>query len=477
MGNEIKTKLPSHLMSRTALLCLAAICASRFSTTILNMGIYPEIADFFGIARELNTYSTVFFMIILVAVASKRPSIIDTKMFTALSVFLLIFGCVILAFALNSVNNALVLVGLISISAARSWFSIMIYATLASLRDKSAAIFAVSGGVLAGFLLYPVAALLSTVASVVIYCALPLCLIVPLYLASNQSMQKALSYRSPSEMKIMNPFSFLGPTHPILIAILLFNMASGFSLSLNIQQNTPLALSIIGAITVVVSIGILMRAKSQAIDRLFSLSLLLIIGGYIASVAFFGTSNPLANTILTAGATIFSMLVYLVISSAIGRNPVGMIPLAAWTVAFGSLGTAAGADLGHLINLVGIHNTQAAILAICAVLMLFVAYLWIGMRRFSFEEAINGVVSVSADDLRAIDDRFEYNIQEIAKRHGLTERETEILLLMAKGRNSVFLQDHLVVSKNTIKTHIKHIYQKLDVHSQQEVIDLIERER
>ena len=33
----------------------------------------------------------------------------------------------------------------------------------------------------------------------------------------------------------------------------------------------------------------------------------------------------------------------------------------------------------------------------------------------------------------------------------------------------------LVVSENTVKYHIKSIYQKLDVHSRDEVIDLIER--
>ncbi len=32
--------------------------------------------------------------------------------------------------------------------------------------------------------------------------------------------------------------------------------------------------------------------------------------------------------------------------------------------------------------------------------------------------------------------------------------------------------DNLVISRNTAKTHIKHIYSKLGVHSHQELIDL-----
>ncbi|WP_270296185.1 LuxR C-terminal-related transcriptional regulator [Eggerthella sinensis] len=36
------------------------------------------------------------------------------------------------------------------------------------------------------------------------------------------------------------------------------------------------------------------------------------------------------------------------------------------------------------------------------------------------------------------------------------------------------MRDTLVLSKNTVATHVKHIYQKLDVHSQQELLDLVQ---
>ena len=60
--------------------------------------------------------------------------------------------------------------------------------------------------------------------------------------------------------------------------------------------------------------------------------------------------------------------------------------------------------------------------------------------------------------------------------HGLTERETEIFSMLARGRNGTFIMEHYVISRNTVKSHIKHIYAKLDVHSQQELIDLVESE-
>ena len=60
--------------------------------------------------------------------------------------------------------------------------------------------------------------------------------------------------------------------------------------------------------------------------------------------------------------------------------------------------------------------------------------------------------------------------------HGLTGREREIFLMLAQGHNGYHIRDKLTVSYNTVKTHVKHVYSKLGVHSQQELVDMVERE-
>ncbi len=62
----------------------------------------------------------------------------------------------------------------------------------------------------------------------------------------------------------------------------------------------------------------------------------------------------------------------------------------------------------------------------------------------------------------------------IADSRGLSPRESEVLLLLAQGRSRTFIQSELFLSDGTVKTHIRHIYQKLDVHSKQELISLIQ---
>ena len=63
----------------------------------------------------------------------------------------------------------------------------------------------------------------------------------------------------------------------------------------------------------------------------------------------------------------------------------------------------------------------------------------------------------------------------IAKRYGLSPRETEVFVLLAQGRTRAFIQDELVLSNGTVKTHVSHIYAKMDVHDRQEMMDLIWR--
>lgn len=72
---------------------------------------------------------------------------------------------------------------------------------------------------------------------------------------------------------------------------------------------------------------------------------------------------------------------------------------------------------------------------------------------------------------------FKERCVKLARDCGLTPRETEILILFAKGRSAVRIQEELVISRGTVTTHLQHIYRKVDVHSRQELLDAIERER
>lgn len=71
------------------------------------------------------------------------------------------------------------------------------------------------------------------------------------------------------------------------------------------------------------------------------------------------------------------------------------------------------------------------------------------------------------------DASFEETILSVSKTFRLTPRETEVFSLLARGRSIPYIRDELVISRETAATHAKHIYAKLDVHSRQELIDLV----
>jgi DNA-binding CsgD family transcriptional regulator len=53
----------------------------------------------------------------------------------------------------------------------------------------------------------------------------------------------------------------------------------------------------------------------------------------------------------------------------------------------------------------------------------------------------------------------------------LTEREAEILRYMLMGRSTSRIGQILMISENTVNSHIQHIYRKLDIHNRQELLD------
>lgn len=61
--------------------------------------------------------------------------------------------------------------------------------------------------------------------------------------------------------------------------------------------------------------------------------------------------------------------------------------------------------------------------------------------------------------------------------YGLSTRELEILDLFAQGRSANWIAEHLTISKNTVRTHLRAIYSKLDVHSRQELLDFLAGKR
>ena len=65
----------------------------------------------------------------------------------------------------------------------------------------------------------------------------------------------------------------------------------------------------------------------------------------------------------------------------------------------------------------------------------------------------------------------------VVDEYHLSERESDVLFLLSKGRTISYIADELHISFNTAKSHIRHVYVKTGVHTRQELLDMIEGTR
>ncbi len=283
---------------------------------------------------------------------------------------------------------------------------------------------------------------------------------------------------APSELDTTNPGSFLSPSHRLFVLITFFEVIHG--VALGETGSVPLATNVLVLVGFCVCVALLaLRHVERCEDYLLYAAALLMIGG-----AMLRPLTPLEGVATSAlsfgGAAVSWVLIYVVYASVGMSNPAGAL----WALGAGytmqAVGLEAGSVLGHLA--VGSYGPLALLAPAesvanvmnTAVTVAFVGYLLVGLRGFSFSAAFADIVPVAP--LRPLEDtdaRIAQACEALAARHGLSERELDVMRLLARGKGGQEIQDELVVSRNTVKTHVRHIYRKLDVHSQQELVNLV----
>lgn len=92
-------------------------------------------------------------------------------------------------------------------------------------------------------------------------------------------------------------------------------------------------------------------------------------------------------------------------------------------------------------------------------------------------EVLQGGAPMSPEVARRVINLFrEFKPPERAS-HNLTQQETELLKLLVEGHNYKTAAAELSISINTVKFHLKNIYEKLQVHSKSEAVAKALRER
>lgn len=285
-------------------------------------------------------------------------------------------------------------------------------------------------------------------------------------------------------VEFSNPFSFISPLNPAFWCLFVFNLVFGIALSLNCVSGIPVDTSLVSAgvaLCVLVYLAWPNRLENH-VDPLACAAAFLVVAGLLCAVI--SLFLPLGNTtnyIIRAGDICFVIIRFLVVFGIGIRNRLGALRVIAWSAVFTSLGTLVGTYSGHVINgLIGVNDVLACSF-LCFMLLSFVAASFVWFSHFSFRAVIFGVEPLShtqpivmPTEPAPTEKTLDECCDELGDEYGLTKREVEICALLAKGRNGRAISEQCYLSYNTVKTHVKHIYMKLDVHSQQDLIDLVE---
>lgn len=84
-----------------------------------------------------------------------------------------------------------------------------------------------------------------------------------------------------------------------------------------------------------------------------------------------------------------------------------------------------------------------------------------------------GLQSIGNENLQFSNKKLPKEL--LANAYGLTQREIEVVELLREGKAYLSIAEELFISVNTVKSHIKKAYQKLNVGNRMELANLINK--
>lgn len=185
--------------------------------------------------------------------------------------------------------------------------------------------------------------------------------------------------------------------------------------------------------------------------------------------------SPRAAVFLMSVAWAAQILILIIVPvRMLEQLPVSVLSV----IVSGSFPVGVGVVLSSLIAgiVVGVSNGSgiglSAITALACLCLVCSALL---MPAGPFDARALGI----REHLRAEDpiEHLSLRCDEVARKEGLTSREREVMFLLVQGLSRRRVAEALTVSEQTVKTHAKHIYEKLEVHSLREMVLLVETGR
>lgn len=236
-----------------------------------------------------------------------------------------------------------------------------------------------------------------------------------------------------------------------------------------------LAVFAVGAVLVV--FALLFRERFDVM-LVYRLSLPCMVAGFAILTMFMDRFTVASIAVVTIGYEFFDLLFWVLL---VGLARQGSSPRPLFVFGWGVAMTYAGMGAGTLLSRVVVPPILAGTLDMSALALMCILVLVVLVVLVLPEGVLSkvGFVGRMGESTRLSDEAaetLEARCEAVAIRCELTPRERDVLLLLARGRTLSVVARELSIAEGTARTHMMHIYTKLGVHKQQELIDMVENE-
>lgn len=447
-------------------------------TVVVNDGFYAQVADFFPAAREIATVACMLMYLALMGLARRHPKALVPKRLACAGLIFTAFACIILGLSIETSRPVETLLGMILRLAANCITLVFIGAALCGIKDTVVGCAVIVGSSALSQLVASFLPTFNGFVGIALAMAILAVALVLLYKPAEPFLAGLACGEPLGDLELSNPNAFISWRSGFYTCMLVFGIVFGIALTFTQEVAGPSRF--VSCIMFFLVGGWYLFSKNPAKqDTLFTVAIVSLYLGFAAMSGMFDRHTEVADIFFSCGCKCFGVLAWLVVYSISRRSIHATLPTLCMVMAFQSLGVAVGAMLGHWLNAQAPENAQVmAHFSTMALVVMFI-FLWCGFKSFSFRDSIESLVEIPVEAPSASNSGPEgVSVEELCailgSQRGLTPREIEIMSLLARGRNASYIQEKLVISRNTTKSHIKNIYGKLDVHSHQELIDLVE---
>ena len=453
----------------------AALCLVLATSSFMNISAFPLFDHVFTYARDISVLANAACLVVVALVASFRSSLLNSHIVNIAALVILVFGSTGIAVSFATQSSWLLVLSSCLVAAARGWVSVVVGVSLLRFPISDIAQ-SVTLAFLGNCAFAYAAWLLPSSVGLLAFFVAPLAALLLARGVAKPVLAEVAASDSPADIAITQPSSFLALGSQLFVCLFLFRVAFGFSLRFGEVDGAPLAdfFSIVPigflALYTVASSGKFVKG-----DLLAQVSVLFVLAGFFTTTISAPWAYAASASLLSCGNALFDVVGWVVLAAVGARNTRASVATIAW-----GRGSIAGAAIGVWANAASLTHPVAVQLATGTLVLGFAAYALIGLKNFSFIDTINGVTEVVDAQSTSIEEASRATLEQacstIADRASLTPREREVFEMLARGRDSFYIQEQLTVSRNTVKAHVKHIYAKLDIHTHQDLLDIVESE-